>query len=80
MRGIYLLEVEGETELDDSDSDNVQISANAITGIASRKTMQLRVALSSGELLRWWIPAPRTASLQKRRPIASASFRPRDPA
>jgi len=50
MRGIYLLEVEGETELNDSDSDNVQISANAITGIASSKTMQLRVALSSGEL------------------------------
>ena len=80
MRGIYLLEVEGETELDDSDSDNVQISANAITGIASSKTMQLLVALSSGELRAPVDSGSTHCFIAEEAALASASFRPRDPA
>jgi len=46
MRGIYLLEVDGEIDVDDNADDNdVNISLNALTGLASPITMHLGLTL-----------------------------------
>ncbi|CAO2152414.1 unnamed protein product [Urochloa humidicola] len=50
MRGIYLLEIDGETVADAATEEDVQISANAITGIATSMTMHLGVKLGSSAL------------------------------
>ncbi|CAO2146506.1 unnamed protein product [Urochloa humidicola] len=50
MRGLYLLEIDGETSVDEGDSDDVVISTNAITGIATSLTMHLGVTLGSNAL------------------------------
>jgi hypothetical protein len=49
MRGIYPLEVVGETTVDDEDiasDDGIQISLNALTGISSSMTMHLDVNIA----------------------------------
>jgi hypothetical protein len=46
MRGIYLLEVDGEIDVDDNaDNNDVNISLNALTGLASPITMHLGLTL-----------------------------------
>lgn len=46
MRGIYLLEVDGETAIVEEAVDDVQISSHAITGLASATTMHLGILIA----------------------------------